>query len=129
VSPAVLKALEAVEAAIASARAAIESAQATVASVKAHAEHPAADQDEDVPLRATGYSPRTLRRAIAAGELEASLVGRELRIRRRALEAWIAKKRVTPRETPPREKTLAERAIERGVRNGTLRYVAGGGAR
>lgn len=126
-NPALLAVLQAAEAALASAGAA-------VASVRAQVEHGASatdaqDEDEHLPLRETEYSPRTLRRAIAAGELEASLVGRELRVRRRALEAWVAKKRVPPRELRAREKTPAERAIDRGLRSGALRFVAGGGSR
>jgi excisionase family DNA binding protein len=78
---------------------------------------------ELLPLRATGQSVRTLRAAIAAGELAAVKVGRELQVRREDLDRWIASRAVAPRQAKPRELSPAERAIEDARRRGALRVV------
>ncbi len=81
--------------------------------------------DDLLPLRDCGVSVRTLRGAIGAGELPASLVGREYLVRRSDLESWIAARRVTPREVRTRELSAAERALERARSSGALRVVGG----
>lgn len=78
--------------------------------------------DTLLSLRDTGLSVRSLRQAITSGELPAQKVGREYRVRRSDLDAWIAVKRVKPREST----TLAlispaDRAIERARRVGAIR--------
>lgn len=92
---------------------------------------PLGGSDELVRLAETGVSPRTLRRAIAAGELSAVKVGRDLCLRRKDLDAWVATKTVKPGERreprkPDVAKTPAQRAIERARGAGALRVVAGG---
>jgi excisionase family DNA binding protein len=76
--------------------------------------------DEWTPLAGCGVSVRTLRAAIKAGELPASKVGREYRVRRADLTAWMTGRRVEPRQT---EQTPAERAIARAANAGRLRRV------
>ncbi len=80
---------------------------------------------ERFPLKKAGVPVRTLRRAIAAGELAAERVGREYFVRREDLEAWFTSRRAKPAEKKPREPSAAERAIERARREGSLRLVGG----
>ncbi len=79
--------------------------------------------DELVPLAAAGVPVRTLRRAIGAGELPATRCGREYRVRRRELEAWLEARRVQPKAKAEPIKSEADRAIERARRSGALRTL------
>lgn len=82
--------------------------------------------DKPIPLSKCGESVRTLRAAIAAGELDATKCGRSYYVTRDALEAWRVSRRVQPRERAQREPSSpAERAIERARRSGALRLVGG----
>lgn len=80
---------------------------------------------EWLTLQDSGLSVRTLRAAIASGELDAVRVGREYRVRRSDLEAWIGGRRVTPEPRPEKRQSAAERALERARRDGSLRLVGG----
>jgi excisionase family DNA binding protein len=112
--------------------AALATARATVATLEAAVQQaetaPTNDAQSDLlALKETSVSVRTSRAAIAAGELPAVKVGREFKVRRADLDAWLAARAVKPRERqqPERELTAAERAIERARRSGTLRIVGG----
>ncbi|MGC4088408.1 MAG: helix-turn-helix domain-containing protein [Polyangiaceae bacterium] len=111
--------VKALEAALATARATVVALEAAL-TVDDSA---SLGEDDLLKLRECGPSVRTLRAAIGAGELEAVLVGREYRVRRGALSAWLEAHRVKPRERAPRELSAAERAIERARRAGTLKAV------
>lgn len=50
---------------------------------------PRPDVDAWIPIRACGLPYRTIRTAIRTGELEGRRVGRETRVRRAAVDAWI----------------------------------------
>lgn len=81
-----------------------------------------------LPLRDAGVSVRTLRAAIAAGELPAVKVGRAYEVQRADLDAWRAARRVAPRErkaAPAKQQTAAQRAIARAQAAGALRVVGG----
>jgi excisionase family DNA binding protein len=83
-----------------------------------------------VPLKQCGYPVRTLRRAIAEGELVGAKVGREYVVSATALAAWLNSKRVTPansREPRCKPQSAAERAIARARNAGSLRAIPGGG--
>ena len=84
---------------------------------------PRAKTDELVPLAAAGVPVRTLRRAIGADELTATKIGREYRIRRADLDAWLEARRVAPRAKREPVQTEADRAIERARRAGALRSI------
>lgn len=83
-----------------------------------------------VPLKRCGYPVRTLRRAIAQGELVGTKVGREYVVSAAALAAWLDSKRVSPaagREPRSKPQSAAERAIARARKSGSLRALPGGG--
>lgn len=83
-------------------------------------------QGDWLPLRDAGVSIRTLRAAIAAGELPAVKVGREYQLRRADLDAWRSAHRVAPRDrktTQPKPQTAAQRALARAQARGDLRVV------
>jgi len=88
---------------------------------------PATAAAETLRLRDAGPPVRTLRAAIARGELAAMRVGREYRVRRGDLEAWLESRRVAPgrRERQPKKQSAAERAVARARRAGSLRVVGG----
>jgi excisionase family DNA binding protein len=79
---------------------------------------------DTLPLRACGVSIRTLRSAIASGELTAVKTGREFRVRRVDLDAWLATRTVEPKA---RAKTVppADDPVSRALRTGALRVVKG----
>jgi excisionase family DNA binding protein len=74
--------------------------------------------DALLTLRQTGVSTRTLRAAIAAGDLPAMKVGREFRVRRADLDAWLAARAVAPRPAPA---PAADDPVTRALRRGALR--------
>lgn len=82
---------------------------------------------ETLALRECGPPVRTLRAAIASGELAAVKVGREYRVRRADLDGWLESRRVEPGERQPKARKLsaAERAIARARRDGSIRLVGG----
>ena len=85
-------------------------------------------QDGWLALKDCGVSPRTTRRAIAAGELPAVKVGREYQVQRADLEAWREGRRVAPRErklAQPKPQSAAQRALARAQARGELRVVGG----
>ncbi|HEX4474062.1 MAG TPA: helix-turn-helix domain-containing protein [Polyangiaceae bacterium] len=88
-----------------------------------------ASKETLLPLKSCGVSVRTLRGAIKRGELEASLVGRELLVRAADLQTWIDGRRVRADEhehvAPNMKKTPAQRAIDRARLEGSLRVVGG----
>ncbi|HEX4475838.1 MAG TPA: helix-turn-helix domain-containing protein, partial [Polyangiaceae bacterium] len=88
-----------------------------------------ASKETLLPLKSCGVSVRTLRGAIKRGELAASLVGRELLVRRADLQAWIDGRRVRADEhdesRPAPTRTPAQRAIDRARLEGSLRVVGG----
>ena len=58
------------------------------------------------------FGVKTLRRAIASGELPASSIGNTHLVRLADLDVWIASRRIEPRD-PQREARVAERVAER----------------
>ena len=97
-----------------------------IAAEQAPAPQPAAS--EWLELKDCGVSVRTLRSAIAAGELPAVKVGRAYEVRRTDLEAWRAAQRVAPREretAQAKPQTAAQRALARAQARGELRVVGG----
>jgi excisionase family DNA binding protein len=118
-----------IDAALASVCALEAMVQSTKATLQAAlVDHEDTEADDPRPLRLCGgASPRTLRAAIAAGELVAVRVGRELRARPSDLAAWLEKRRVRPRQRPERELSPAQRAIEGARQKGALRVVGAGG--
>ncbi len=86
---------------------------------------PAVAGNDLLPLERCGPPIRTLRAAIARGELAAAKVGRGYLVSAQALAAWLELRRVAPRAETRTEKpqTAAERAIARARRAGSLRAV------
>src|SRR5690606_24261037 len=80
---------------------------------------------ETLALRDCGPPVRTLRAAIKAGELSACRVGREYRVRRADLEAWLEARRVEPRAAVEPTESPADRALARAISAGGLRVVKG----
>jgi len=82
--------------------------------------------DDWITLKEARVSVRTLRAAIRRGDLAASKIGRNYRIRRADLDAWIASREIDiPAEerSSSEEQSPAERAIARASAAGKLRAV------
>jgi excisionase family DNA binding protein len=72
-------------------------------------------------LTECGAPIRTLRTAIKAGALPAVKTGREYRVRRTDLDAWLAARAVEPK--PDRRPTPPDDPVSRALRTGALRVV------
>lgn len=86
-------------------------------------------EEDLLKLSACGVPVRTLRKAIRAGSLPASKVGRDYLVSRKDLAAWLSSTPVAPRPVaakPHAAQTAAQRAIERARNEGGLRAISGG---
>jgi hypothetical protein len=95
--------------------------------------------DDIVAAQDSGLSPREFRAAIRRGELAGSKVGRRYVSTRAALSDYLARRRVEPKPYPERRREKpkpldcsqvsteaerdAEQAIQRALKNGSLRLV------
>ncbi len=80
---------------------------------------------DTLPLRACGVSVRSLRAAIADGDLPACKVGREYRVRRADLDHWLEARKVEARPAAEPKGSPADRAVARAMGAGSLRLVGG----
>lgn len=88
----------------------------------------AGNSDEWIAIRACGLPYSTIRRAIRAGEIEARRFGRELRVQRSSVDAWISKQpsRGHQRTTVTANAPEVDDEIAALLERGRLRSVKGG---